>query len=198
MQLRFSPVSPFARKFRIMLREKGLLGRVEEASGVLTQDGQLAADPMAQPVVLWESDERMIADPAHLIMALDNMGGGPKLLPEPEAARNNALRMLVLADGALEAGVKIRSLLPSPPSEDRDYWIDRLQKSVLSGIGAAEQLAPKAEPLTIGGVAMVCALTWIDAALPGASWKPTHPNLAALQLVLEQRPSFHDVRMGSG
>jgi glutathione S-transferase len=198
MQLRFSPVSPFARKFRVMLREKGLLGRVQEASGVMTIDGALASDPMAQPVVLWESDERMIADPAHLLMALDGMGGGPKLLPEDEAAREKALRMLLLADGALEAGVQIRSLLPTPASEDRDYWVDRLQKSVLGGIDAAEQLSPQAEPLTIGGVAMVCALSWIDEALPGAAWKPTHPHLSALQLVLEQRPSFQDARMSGG
>ncbi len=198
MQLRFSPVSPFARKFRVMLREKGLLGRVEEASGILTNDGQPAGDPMAQPAILWEAEERMMVDPSHVIFALDGMGAGPKLLPEDEAARNKALRLMVLADGALEAGVKVRALLSSPPDEDREYWIDRLQKSVLGGIDAAEQLAPKPEPLTIGSIAIVCALSWIDAALPGAAWKPTHPNLAALQLALEQRPSFHDVRMGGG
>lgn len=195
MQLRFSPVSPFARKFRVMLREKGLLGRVEEASGIMTSDGQLAGDPMLQPAMLWESEERMISDPSHMILTLDTMGAGPKLLPEDEAGRSKALRLLLLADGALEASVKVRTLLSTPPQDDREYWIDRLQKSVLAGIDAAEQLAPKAEPLTIGGVAIVCALSWIDAALPGASWKPAHPHLAALQLALEQRPSFQDVRM---
>ena len=178
-----------------MIREKGLLGRVEEASGVITKDGALAVDPMAQAPVLWESDDSVFAEPTHLIMVFDNLGAGPKLLPENESERTKALRLLLLADGALEAGVQIRVALSQPPSEDRDYWITRWQKAVLGGIDAAEQLAPTAEPLTIGSVAMVCALTWIDLALPGASWRSTAPKLAALQLALEQRPSFQDVAM---
>ncbi|GAM99271.1 glutathione S-transferase family protein [alpha proteobacterium U9-1i] len=194
MQLQFSPVSPFARKFRVIVREKGLLGRVEEAPRIVTRDGA-PADPLAQPPILAVDDDKGFMDPFEILQALDEMGAGPKLLPTKEADRTAALRLFVLADGALEAGVQIRNALPQQPSPDRDYWIDRWQKAILSGIYAAEQASPKAVPLNAGAIAMVCTLSWIDAALPGAQWRDTHPKLAALQRALEALPSFQDVGM---
>jgi len=197
MELQFSPNAPSARKFQIMLREKGLLGAVPEKPGFIV--GQVGGKPVAhtmqQTTVLFDDRGEPIVDAPDIIHALDTKGSGPRLVPEDGTARMGALRLLVLADGALEMGVQIFLSESAPAGEEKTYWVERWTKAIDTGLAAAEQMAPKAEPLTIGGIAMATTLTWFDAQLPEVVWKAKSPALAKLQSTLEKRPSFRDVRV---
>lgn len=182
MELHFAPGAPSARKFRIMLREKGLLGAVIEKP--------FASDAGVQPPLkLTQLRGDAVIEPIEIIFALDTCGAGARLVPGDRSARAEALKLLVLADDALVCGVRLLA-----DAEPADRW----RNAISTSIAAAEQLAPKAEPLTIGGVAMAAALTWIDAEIPAIDWKARSPALSRLQSTLEARHSFQDVRVNGG
>jgi|CXWL01.1.fsa_nt_gi glutathione S-transferase len=194
MQFRYSPTAPQARKYRVMIREKGLLGKVEETPTVITKEfaGMPAGDPMRQASAVIDAGGLGYTEMPSILQLLENAGAGAKILPEREADRMNALRQIILADGALDIGVELVASAAWRDGEEKTYSQDRWRKAVLAGLDALEQLAPKAEPLTIGVISVACALTWFDRKLPDLAWKPSHPKLAALQTALEKRPSFKD------
>lgn len=194
MQFRYSPTSPHARKFRVMIREKGLLGRVREIPGVITKqiEGVPAGDPMRQVCTIIDVEGRGWTEPPHIAQFIDSVGAGPKLVPEREAERMAALRVGILADGALDIGISLIHVGREPDGDGKTYSVDRWTKASLAGLNALEQLSPKVEPLTVGVISLGCALTWIDKNLPNLAWKPACPKLAKLQTALEKRPSFKD------
>jgi glutathione S-transferase len=189
MKLYFSPASPFARKCRILIREKGLLDRVEEIrADPIGGDAALnAANPMGQ-VPAFIDDECVSWTDSPLICArLDALAPHPRFIPEGEG-RWSALRREVIADGIMEMGVKIRLELLRPEAERSPAWMARWRDGVLRGLGAAE--AHAVEDFDLGAIATVCALTWLDLRMPDLGWRAGSPKLAALQDRLEQRPSF--------
>ena len=191
MRLFYSPASPFARKCRILVREKGMLGRVEEMrADPLGEDAALiAANPIAQVPALVDAEGVCWTDSPLICQRLDEMGEAPRLIPAGEA-RWAMLRREVIADGIMELGVKWRLELLRPEGERSPSWIARWRAGVLRGLDAAE--AQISDAFDLGAIAMVCALTWLDFRHADLGWREGRPKLAALQAELEQRPSFRD------
>lgn len=192
MKLYFTPASPFARKCRILIREKGLLGRVEEAfADAVKGDPALnAVNPLGQVPALVDDAGVAWTDSPLICARLDAMAPMPRFIPDGEA-RWSALRREVIADGAMEFGVKMRLEGTRPEAERSPNWIARWRAGVLRSIDAAEHAA-EPDAFDIGAVATVCALTWLDFRLPDLGWQAQHPKLVALQTNLEQRSAFRE------
>jgi glutathione S-transferase len=192
MKLFFSPASPFARKCRILIREKGLAERVEEVrADPIGGDAALAAiNPLMQVPALIDDDGVAWTDSPLICARLDRLSPGPRFVPEGEA-RWEVLRREVIADGIMECGVKIRLENTRPEAERSQTWIARWRAGIVRGIDAAEAGADPAA-FDLAAVAAVCALTWLDFRFPDLGWVSTHPKLAALQAALEARPSFKE------
>lgn len=190
MKLYFSPASPFARKCRILIREKGLLDRVEEVrADPISGDPSLnAANPLGQVPALIDDEGVAWTDSPLICARLDALAPSPRFIPDGEA-RWDVLRREVIADGMMEFGVKIRLENTRPESERSQAWIARWRAGVQRGLDAAEASVDP-DAFDLGGVAAVCALTWLDFRFPDLNWAPTHPRLAALQRTQEARPSF--------
>lgn len=188
MKLYFSPASPFARKCRIVIREKGISGVEEIRADPIGGDGALnAVNPMGQVPALIDDEGVCWTDSPLICARLDALTGAPRLLPDGDA-RWAVLRREVIADGVMEMGVKIRLELVRPETERSPSWIARWRAGVLRGLDAAE--AQALEDFDLGAIATVCALTWLDLRMPDLGWRASRPKLAALQHQLEQRPSF--------
>ncbi len=192
MKLYFSPASPFARKCRILIREKGLNERVEEVrADPIKGDAALAAiNPLMQVPALIDDAGVAWTDSPLICARLDALAPSPRFIPEGEA-RWGVLRREVIADGIMEVGVKIRIENTRPESERSQTWIARWRAGMLRGIEAAEAVADPGA-FDLGAVASVCALTWLDLRFPDLGWASAHPKLAALQKALESRPSFRE------
>lgn len=189
MKLYYSPASPFARKCRILLREKGLIDRVEEVRVDPLSAGAdyTAINPLSQVPALVDDGGVVWNDSPLICARLDAMSGEPKLIPEGEA-RWGCLRREVLADGMMELGVKWRLESLRPDGERSSSWIARWRGGLERAIDAAETNTPAARELfDLGDVAIVCALTWLDFRHPELVWRGSHPKLAALQQGLENR-----------
>lgn len=188
MKLFFSPASPFARKCRILIREKGLDVEEVRADPIKGDPALAAVNPLMQVPALIDDAGVAWTDSPLICARLDALAPSPRFIPEGEACWD-VLRREVIADGMMEFGVKIRLENTRPEAERSQAWIARWRAGVLRGVDAAEAAAaPNA--FDLGAVATVCALTWLDFRLPDLNWAPTHPRLAALQLALEARPSF--------
>jgi glutathione S-transferase len=193
VKLFYSPPSPFARKCRIVVRERNLLGRVEEIAVMPTAgDDQLGkVNPLMQAPALLDDAGVAWNDSPLICQYLDTLGEGPRLISEGDA-RWAVLRREVIADGASEMGVKIRLESVRPEGERSKNWIERWRGGLIRSLDAAESAAPDKPYLDVASIATVCALTWFDLRFADLGWRDGRPKLAALQAELEKRPSFRE------
>lgn len=194
MKLYYSPASPFARKCRIVIREKGMVARVEEVRADPISGGDaalLAANPIGQVPALIDDDGVAWIDSPVIAARLDALSGAPRLMPEGES-RWPVVRREVLADGILELGVKWRIESLRPDGERSPAWIGRWRAGIFRALDAAEAQAPGPDVFDLGAIATVCALTWLDFRHGEVDWRESRPRLAALQAALEARPSFRE------
>lgn len=192
MKLYISAASPFARKCRIVAREKGLTDRVEEiiADPYASDPALVAANPLVQVPALVTDDGTTFTDSPLICEWLDATGPGPRLLPAEGDVRWRVKRLETLASGALEMGVKLLLEKRRPEVEQSASWIDRWTLNMGRSLDALETWGPEAEPLNMGVITTGVALTWIGFRHPDFDWVAGRPRLVALQAALEQRPSF--------
>jgi glutathione S-transferase len=192
MKLYISGPSPFARKCRIVAREKGLADRVEEVAvdPYANAPELLAANPIVQVPTLIAEDGLALNDSPVICEYLDALGAGPRLLPVEGPERWRVRRVETHANAALEMGVKRLLELRRPEHERSPSWLDRWTINLGRALDALEAANPQAEPLDMGVITAGVAVTWIGFRHPDIDWKAGRPRLVALQAALEARPSF--------
>lgn len=191
MKLFYAPPSPFARKARIVARERGLMDKIEEISVAPYQDDArlLAASPAGLVPALTLDDGSTLIDSPLICQHLDAIASGPMLAPVDGPERWKVLNHAALGDAimsfALEAVVEARRA-DTPPSQ---AFIERKLGKVDRCL-AALPVNPGDTPLTLGDVTMACALAYLDFRLPDLGWRAKRPDLAICHDVLESRPAF--------
>ena len=193
MRLFMSTGSPFVRKCRVVIREKGLAGRVEEQLvdfPYKTDPALLAANPIGQVPALIADDGQVFTDSAVICAYLDELSGGERLLPPSGADHWRVRRTETLADGVLEMTVKLVLENRRPDGEKSPTWIGYWRQGLDLALDALETLDLAAEPLDLGAITAGIAVTYLDFRFPDHGWRETHPRLAGLQRTLEARPSF--------
>lgn len=196
MKLYITVPSPYARKCRIVAREKGLADRIEEIAvdPYANAPELLAANPLVQVPTLIAEDGLPLNDSPVICEYLDALGSGPRLLPEGGAERLRVRRIETLANGALEMGVKLVLEKRRPEHERSGSWIERWTVNMGRALDGLEAAAPDASRLDVGVITAGVAVTWIGFRHPDYDWKTGRPGLVALQAALEARPSFRQTR----
>lgn len=192
MKLYITQPSPFARKCRIVARERGVAVTEVVADPYADDLALLAANPIVQVPTLIAMDGRPISDSPVICEYLDSLGAGPRLLPTEAAERLRVRRIETLGNALLDQGVKRVLELRRPESERSPSWIARWTAGINRALDVLEGEALRAEPLDMGIITVGAALTWISFRHPDIDWKAGRPNLVALQAALEARPSFRD------
>lgn len=192
MKLYITAPSPFARKCRIVAREKGLIDGIEEIAidPYASPAELLAANPIAQAPALVTDDGTAITDSPVICEWLDRHGTGRTLLPLDGPERWQVKRIETLAAAALEMGVKLVLEKRRPESERSPSWMARWTGNMGRALDALEAENLAAEPLDMGLITAGCAVTWIGFRHPEFQWQEGRPRLIDLQSALEARPSF--------
>ncbi|MFN3229502.1 MAG: glutathione S-transferase N-terminal domain-containing protein [Asticcacaulis sp.] len=198
MKLFISPASPFVRKCRIIVREKGLGQQVTEVDTVPYDNPAdlLQVNPIAQIPALVRDDGVALTDSLLIGAWLDHVGQGDALIPHVSEgdAHWRVRRHEMLGHGVLDLCVKCVLERRRPVSEQSPSHIERWKSGILRALDVAETLAAKGElkaaPLTMGNLTVGVALTYLDFRLPDFVWKDSRPALVALQAEIETRPSF--------
>jgi glutathione S-transferase len=195
MKLYITTPSPFARKVRIVAREKGLAGQIEEIAvdPYASDPALVAANPLVQVPALVLDDGEVITDSPVICEWLDLQGSGARLLPDGDA-RWAVRRIETLANGALEMGVKLVLEKRRPEAERSPSWMRRWEDNMARALDRLDAaVADQAEDaLDMGMVTAGVAATWISFRHPDFDWRTGRPNLVALNARLEDRPSFRE------
>ena len=199
MKLLIARPSPFARKVRVALLEKGIA--FETLIDLPWNPGAQAPslNPLGKVPALVLDDGRTLYDSKVIIEYLETLGRAPALLPAEPGARVAHRQIEALADGVCDAVVLIvleRARRAELQSAD---WIARQRAKVEAGFAEAERLLDGGnwfvgDTFGLADVAVGCMLAYTALRLPDCDWHARCPALAAFSTRIEARPSFGATR----
>ena len=181
MKVLYSTTSPYARKVWMMLWETGLIETVAmEIAAPWTPDTTVPHDnPLGKIPVLILDDGTHLYDSPVICEYLDTCHRGTAFFPASGPARWQALRRQALADGMMDATAATRiEQMFHPGAMHSDEWVNRQKAAVNRALDAleAEDLG---QEFTIGHLAILCALGYLDLRLAELAWRTGRPRLVA-------------------
>ena len=203
MKLRYSATSPYVRKVMMVIHERGLSDRIAlEKTDPWSPATDLPHDnPLGKVPALMLADGTALFDSPVIVEYLDMLpaseggsesgSGNGSLLPETGPDRWTALRFQALADGICDAAI-LRRLEGNRPEQLRSTdWMERQRKAGARSVDALEADAAKlGERFTIGSVAVLAALGYLDFRFGHEDWRLGHPALSAWFDAESKRESF--------
>jgi glutathione S-transferase len=192
MKLIGSPASPFVRKVRVLLIEKGH-GDVEvEMHDPWSNSPELLAlNPLSRVPALVLSNGVVFYDSKMIVDYIESTMPGPRFIPESGAARWYVLQAQAHADNLLDIG--IRSLLERrrPAEKQIKDKIMRDELAVARGITSMGKIIKGLDTrLNLGHISLAVALGWVDFRLPHIKWREKQPSLSAWYQDMRLRPSM--------
>ncbi|CAO3440577.1 glutathione S-transferase N-terminal domain-containing protein [Azospirillum endophyticum] len=182
LKLRWSPTSPYVRKVMMVLIERGLEDRVERVpTDPWSSDTDLPKDnPLGKVPALTLEDGTTLFDSPVIVEYLDSLGDRTPLFPPAGPARWTALRLQAVADGICDAGILRRLETMRPDGEKSAAWIERQRKAVVRSLDLLEGEAASLESGdSIGTIAVLVALCYLDFRFSHEDWRQGRPRLAA-------------------
>lgn len=185
MKLFYAPLSPFARKARVLTIELGLEYKVESVdisgvgiSPVENHDEINTHNPLGMIPVLVLDDGSSLYDSPVICEYLNHLGDGA-FFPQDVTARFKALQLQALGDGIMDLAVALRYEEALRPAELQwPEWISHQYQKIERGFATLEkQCASFSTEPTIGEVAVACALGYYDARFTDKQWRNGHPGL---------------------
>ena len=195
MKLFVSATSVFVRKVRIVVRERGLTGRIEEVAAVPVEAAPdlVAANPISQLPALVDDAGNTWADSTLIAAWLDTQGEGPGLLPDyGSEAYWRVKRLETAAAGMNEMMARIVYENRRPDTERSPFWLQRWESNLVRAFQHAETLCPPPGVFDMGTLTLGIAGTFCDFRLAAIDWRAVAPKVAALHAELEKRQSFID------
>jgi len=201
MKLHWSPKSPYVRKVMVCANELGVpdeLTLVRSVAAMLKPNERLMLDnPLSKIPTLVLDDGTSLFDSAVICDYLNDRAGGA-LFPKDGDDKYRALRWHAFGDGLLDALILWRN------ERERDAPLKELLDAFeLKTCASLKRLDDEADalartPLTIGQIAIGCALGYLDYRFETLGWRGLAPRLAQWYGELAQRPSFRNTEPVNG
>ncbi|WP_341367162.1 glutathione S-transferase [Yoonia sp. BS5-3] len=194
MQLLISPASPFVRKVRVLLRETGLLGQVQEvetSTSPLASDAALvAANPIAKIPTLIRTTGPALYDSRVITRFLNDYADASLY---PEARIWDILALEATADAIMEAAVSMTYEARFRPEEAQSAdWVEAQWNKVNRAISALNDrwMSHLSGPLNMGQIGAACALSYVDLRHDARQWRNGNAELAAWHAAFSKRESM--------
>ncbi|MFW5654446.1 MAG: glutathione S-transferase [Roseicyclus sp.] len=192
-QLLGSNASPFVRKVRVLIAEAGIEGidYVEVSASPMGGEERInLANPLGKIPALVRDEGPTIFDSNVICRFLDQRAGAGLY---PAVRLWEVLTLEALADGMMEAALAIVYEKRFRP--EHLWWPDwhAMQWARIDrALDALEQtwLSHLAGKLTMGQVALACALGYLDLRHADKGWRTGRPGLAAWFATFSARPSM--------
>lgn len=190
MKLLYSPTSPYARKVRIAVIEKGLADRVEIVLvDVLGKPDMVRGDnPLAKIPTLVLDDGTSLFDSPVICEYLDALAPAPKLIPEG-VARFATLKRQALADGVKDAAFNLVMERRRPEAQRSEEWTTRWTNAIAAGLAALEAEVAGEAPFDLGWIAALCAGDYVEFRLADLGMAAHAPKLTAWRTDMAGRAS---------
>lgn len=198
MKLVIASPSPYARKVRVALIEKGLA--FEEIMDEPWNPAAIAPQysPLGTVPVLILDDGRTLYDSRVIEAWLETLAP-PALIPADPGPRIDALQIEAIADGIADAAVLLVLEEHRRPGMQSGEWQARQRRKLERGtaelarrLGGREHFA--GGTLSIADIAAASTLAYLGLRQPEFSWRADYPSLAAFSDSMEARESFRRTR----
>lgn len=194
MKLFSSPNSPYARKCRVIIIEKGLEQQVQlvQADPYVCPPDLLSVNPLSKIPALLTDDGLAICDSPLICEYLDQLPSSARpLFPASRKEHFPVLALAALADGLLDVTLELRYQQLQPLEKQ---WPERMQareQAILRTLDSISRHAlPGDEILNIGTLTLACALAYLHFRQPQIQWEYTYPELDKWLAHVLKRPSF--------
>src|SRR5689334_14220490 len=201
MKLFWTPASPFVRKVVVASIELDLRDQIEiyptywphewGSKTVKFDPAFVTANPVGRIPSLITKDGIAISESNWICDYLDSLSSGRKLLPKSGAARWKCIRLLAIADGALEAMIARRAeLLREQSAQSRDF-LNKQKDRIFRCFDTIEHEIDDLEgDLTLAQIAVGIACGYMEFRYSQDNWSLERPRLAAWSAVFGQRKSM--------
>lgn len=193
MKLFYSPTSPYARKCRILILEKGLADRVElvEASPYEDPAELRAANPLGKVPALARPDGPTLINSPLICAYLDSLSE-PRWIPAAGEAHWAARRFEALADGIIDLTIGRRIETMRDVDLRYHYWTERWERGIEAAIAQLEAESESFQDAEhLGALAVAVALGYLDFRYAALDWRAAAPKLAGFAKAWFARESFH-------
>lgn len=197
MKLYGTQTSPYVRKVRVVLREKGIACQFIEESPSKPDSRIAQLNPLGKIPVLELDNGEILFDSPLLVEYLDALKGEP-LIPASGEPRWQMLRWHALGQGILDTVVARMLEKRRSPGQQSAEFITRQEGKIERALGYADK-AEKGEAYLIGDqfgmadVALGVALEYIDFRYYH-DWRGRHSRLALWLAGISTRPSFAETQ----
>jgi glutathione S-transferase len=195
MKLLGSTTSPYARKARLVLLEKGIPHAFVVSPPREPGSEVPRLNPLGRIPTLVLDDGTCVFDSPVICEYVDVLNDTPILIPRGDPlARMRVRRWEALADGILDSAVAVR-IESLRPAEHRDPATFALHGDAISRAlaHAAAQLGDRTwcegGALSLADLALASALLYLDLRQAERDWRGAHPALAAFAARMAARPS---------
>jgi len=195
MQLFYSLTSPYARKCRVVLRERGLLAETEETLCNPMEDPPAlqSKNPLGKIPALILDDGTAIFDSPVIAEYLDGLGKAPALIPAKGPQRFKVLVAAALAQGMTDAAFNITMEARRPAPQQSPETVARWRAAIIRGLDAMlDHLKGLPGELTLGHIACGAALGYLDLRHGDLEWRKGRDDLAAWFEEFNARPSMQE------
>ena len=196
MKLYWSSRSPYVRKVMIAAHETGLADRLDCERTIVSAFAEnadmLTVNPLGKIPTLVLDDGMVLYDSPVICEYLDGLHDGPKLFPPAGSARFTALRWLALGDGMLDMLLARMYEERTRTEEQRSQKLqDAIVVKLKTCLDALDGMAGEltATPVSIGHIAIACAIGYLDFRFASDNWRAGRPALAAWHKSFAARPS---------
>ena len=192
MQLFFVHGSPYARMVRIALAETGLDGRVPQVETTLRDPAStlLPYNPVGRVPSLVLDDGIVLTETLPILLHLDGLHGGPRLVPLGDPARMAEYgRATGLMDGIAVWNRELRR-----PVHERSPGVLALEETRANRVADAleRDAAALSDTFDAAWLSLVCALGYCERRHTAWRWRDGRPALSAWFDRTTARDSFRN------
>lgn len=189
MQLFCSVNSPYARKCRVILREKGIACEEVMVNSLENPPELLAVNPLGKVPALVTDGGQVLCDSTVIGEFLDGMGSGPRLIPD--AQRFDVLGLAALADGVMDLAVEWVIQTRRPAQQQWPDWIERRREGILRTLRViSDHTILQEKGVTLAHIHVACALAYLDFRHRALPWRAEYPVLVRFLDGFAQRASM--------
>ena len=192
MKLFYSNTSPYSRKARLVMIEKGLHEQIEEVLvNPFDDNAELKkVNPLGKiPVLVFENSESLFDSPV-ICRYLDSLPSDRSTLI-PDSMQWSILRWEALADGMMDAIYNIVMERRRPTSEQSHTWIARWVEDVSSVLMEMEAGIDKpGTTITLAHIAVGVSVGYLELRLPNLMYESTCPQVAMYPKLLAWYEKF--------
>ncbi|MFH0934330.1 MAG: glutathione S-transferase N-terminal domain-containing protein [Pseudomonadota bacterium] len=194
MRLIGSNTSPYVRKARLVLLEKNIAHDYVVDPPSDPNSAVYRVIPLGRIPALILDDGECIFDSVVIAEYADTLNDTPILIPRQDAlARMRVKRWEALADGIMDSAIVVRNEVLRPKEAQlaatlalHNDAITRTLQYIAEQLGRREWC--EGNSITLGDLALLSALAYLDLRQPERDWRGAHPDLAAWFKRLSARP----------